>query len=116
MVGLVNSLGVRRDAASVPELAGLIADPDESVAAAAMAALGLIGTALAAEALIQFQPKTTAPARPAWAAACLVCAEQLLAGGHQAAAEKIYRLLASDSKAAAHLRLAVEKGLARISR
>jgi hypothetical protein len=116
MAGVVNSLGVRRDAVSVPELAGLIADHDESVAAAAVAALGLIGTALAAEALIQFQPQATAPARLAWADACLACAGQLLAGGHKAAAEKIYRLLGSDPKAAGHLRLAVEKGLARISR
>ena len=45
LVGTLNSIGVRRDAASVGTLTGLLADPDAAVASAAAVALGRIGNA-----------------------------------------------------------------------
>ncbi len=48
---MIGSLGVRRDAASVPALAALLGDADKAVACAAACALGDIGTPEAAKAL-----------------------------------------------------------------
>jgi len=56
-VGVLNSLGVKRDAESVPALVPLLADSDHQVAAAAAAALGAIGNSEAAKALADFQAK-----------------------------------------------------------
>ena len=58
-VGVINSLGVRRCAAAVKALAERLNRPGAGVPAAAAAALGRIGTAAAAQALLD------APANPA---------------------------------------------------
>lgn len=50
-VGIINSLGARRDANAVPALGALTADADKDIAIAAMAALGHIATVDAASAL-----------------------------------------------------------------
>ena len=50
-VGVIGSLGVRRDAASVPAFAALLCDADAAVAMAAAYALGDVGCAAAAQAL-----------------------------------------------------------------
>lgn len=55
--GMINSLGVRRDAASTSALAALLGDSDPEVAAAAAGALGDIGTPEAARALKAFAGK-----------------------------------------------------------
>ena len=101
-IGVINSLGVRRDAASTGALVGLLRDGDKQVAAAAAAALGAIGSPQAANALLPIQ--TTAPD------ACLVCAEQLLADGKKDDAKKIYTALAK-ADVPKHVRLAAMRGL-----
>ena len=58
-VGVIGSLGVRRDAASVPALVALLGDADKAVARAAAYALGDIGSLEAAKALGQRVNKRT---------------------------------------------------------
>lgn len=56
-VAVINALGGRREPTAVELLGGLITDPDERVAAAAIAALGNIGTRQAAMTLWNARPK-----------------------------------------------------------
>jgi|688.fasta_scaffold26227_3 HEAT repeat protein len=84
LVGAINSLGVRRDAAAVGMLAGRLADPDPTVAAAAAIALGQIGDA-AALAVLRPALTTAVPAvRDAVAEACIVAADRLIGAGRAA--------------------------------
>ena len=53
LVGVINSIGVRRDAKAVDGLVGRLKDADAEVASAAAVALGRIGGAAAAKALEQ---------------------------------------------------------------
>ncbi len=85
LIGVISSVGARRDAEAVGTLASLAKDPDAAVAAAAMNALGHIGGAPAARALEGITPSATL--QKAWVTAYLECAETL----PPAEAEKIYR-------------------------
>ncbi len=109
-VGVINSLGVRRDAQSASALVALLADSDKEVAAAAAAALGAIGTADTAKALGTFQTKAPKELRLAAADAYLACAERLLAGGKRAQAMLIYKSL-SKPQQPKHVRVAAMRGL-----
>ena len=90
-VGVVNSLGVRRDAPSVPVIAALLGSRDTALAAAAMEALGKIATPAAADALLKSTPdaKTLQPIRDAQ----LRCANRLAAAGDRQSAERVFRHL-----------------------
>jgi len=102
-VGMINSLGVRRDAKATGALIALLKDSDKDVAAAAAAALGKIGSQEAAKAL-QALPESLAVDD-----ALLACAEQLLADGKKADAMLIYSKLAkSEIK---HVKLAATRGM-----
>ncbi len=108
-IGVIGSLGARRDAASVEILAPLLANADLAVARAAAAALGAVGTAEAGAAL-QKAPDCT-PARVcALADAMLECAERLAADGHKAAAKALYKKLAAADQPKP-VRLAATRGL-----
>lgn len=108
-VGVINSLGVRRDAKSVEALTALLKDQDGEIASAAAAALGAIGTPEAAKALTDFQAKAPEKLQLAAADACLVCAERLAAAGNKAEALALYKLLAkSEIK---HVKLAATRGM-----
>lgn len=91
--GLIDSLGRRRDAESVPLLASLLASQDTAIAASAAAALGRIGTPAAATALEPFQDSAAATLRPVVFEALLECAERRLASGDAAGAAALYRRL-----------------------
>jgi HEAT repeat protein len=110
-IGVISSLGARRDEASVPALAALLCDGDAAIVAAAAAhALGDVGSAAAAEALGKVV-KTTCPVlKPAAADASLACAERLLAGGQKPAAIAVYKSLGGDDQPK-HVRLAAKRGL-----
>jgi hypothetical protein len=108
-VGVINSLGVRRDKKSTAALVALLNDSDKEIAAAAAAALGAIGTPESAKALEGFQAKASKDLQLAADDACLACAEALLAGGHKAEAMNIYKTL-SKSKIK-HVRLAAMRGM-----
>jgi len=108
-VGVLNSLGVKRDAESVPALVPLLADSDPQVAAAAAAALGAIGNSEAAKALADFQAKAPAALKLAAADAYLACAEALLAAGKKAEALAIYKELTKSE--IRHVKLAATRGM-----
>jgi HEAT repeat protein len=110
LLGVVQSLGIRRAAAAVPALAALLASPSPEVSRAAAAALGEIGTPAAAAALRDFSARAPAVVAPALADALLVCAERLLAAGARAAAQSLYQLLATAAQPV-HVRLAATRGL-----
>jgi HEAT repeat protein len=109
-VGAIGSLGVRRDAASVPALAVLLGGADAAVAGAAACALGDIGNTDAAKALDDFAKKAPEGVKPAVADACLACAEQLLADGKKADALAIYKSLSGEDQPK-HVRLAATRGM-----
>ena len=96
-VGVISSLGVRRDTASVPALVALLGDTDTAVARAAAYALGDIGSLEAANALGQ-REKAPEAVKPAVVDAYLECAERLLADGKMADAMLIYKSLNSESQ------------------
>jgi hypothetical protein len=106
-VGVINSLGVRRDAESTAALTALLKDADPQIAAAAAAALGAIGTPDSAKALAAFD----APEKLALpvADAKLACAEALLADGKKVDALKIYKALAKSK--IKHVRVAGMRGM-----
>ena len=112
LVGVVNSLGVRRDAKVTDALAELLRSSDPDVAAAAAVTLGKIGTADAAAALQKAEAGTRAEQLAVVRDAALRCAEHLADAGKTADAEAIYRRL-WQSNAGVSWRLAALTGLAR---
>jgi len=112
-VGVINSLGIRRDAQAVGAIAGLLRSSERQVAAAAAEALGKIGTAEAAAALL----KARAPGKLLWVIhdAQLACAERLAAAGDNATAGSIYEQIWKSDRPAAW-RLAGLSGLAKVSK
>jgi HEAT repeat protein len=96
-IGVINSLGQRRDAASGPMLAKLLVGPDGDLARAAAAALGKIGNAASAKELTAALAKASGPNKSAVADAALVCAERMLADGKRDAAMALYNTLSAPS-------------------
>ena len=96
-IGAIGSLGVRRDEASVPALAALIANADAAIATAAATALGDIGTAEAAKALADAAGTAAECVKPAVADGRLMAAERLLADGKKAEASGVYKALLGGS-------------------
>jgi HEAT repeat protein len=92
-IGLINSLGLRRDEASLRVLTNLLKDANGAVVAAALAAIGEIGSPRAATILRGFQSRGPASFLQALTDASLVCAERLLAAGQKGAAASLYKSL-----------------------
>ena len=90
---LALALGARKDTASVPALAKLLASLDEAAAESAMYALGNIANADAAKALAAARPTVPERFRAAAAESWMKCAEQMLKDGQSAEAVAIYREL-----------------------
>lgn len=109
-VGLINSLGERRDASAVVALGGLLHDANEEVGCAAAAALGKIGTLEAASFLGRSQLNSPPRLQAAMADAWLVAAETLARAGHQREALEIFSQLHAREPHA-QSRLAVFRGL-----
>ncbi|MBM4081937.1 MAG: hypothetical protein FJ278_19680 [Planctomycetes bacterium] len=109
-VGLIGSLGVRRDAKSVGALAKLLGDSDPQVARAAAHALALIGTPAAAKELSRFAKNASADMKLAAADARLICADQLLADGKKSDAVALYKELQAGDQPA-HVKTAAMRGL-----
>ena len=94
-IGVINSIGVRRDAQAVPALIGLLQDADAGAASAAASSLGKIGGDDAVAALARAR-KTVKPAgRLAVIDAYLQAAEDLAAAGETAKAGEIYKDLSA---------------------
>jgi len=90
-VGIINSLGQRRDKKAVKQLGKLLSDPDKDIALAAISALGKIGNSKAAAKLYKARPKIQAQLRLPCAHAYLMCADKFLASGSKRRALQIYR-------------------------
>ncbi len=90
LIGVINSIGVRRDAQAVDSLAQRLGDADAEVASAAAVALGRIGNAAATKILEQALATVPEVVRGAVAEGCVYCAEQLLAGENRTAAASLY--------------------------
>jgi HEAT repeat protein len=110
-VAAITTLARRRDAQDVSALATLVGDGDVQVSAAAVAALGEIGTNEAAQVLLKYQTNAPATARPSAADALLACAERLLTGGKKTEALAVYRAVA-NAQQPKQVRLAAERGAA----
>lgn len=95
LVGVINSIAVRRDKKAIPQLLQLWQDPDPTVSDAAAAALGKLGSLEAA-------PKLTGDA-------ALRCAEALLADGKRKEVLAIYERLLQDKTP--QVRAAAVRGL-----
>jgi len=93
LIGVINSLGARKDAQAVAPLSKLLSGGDAEVAKAAAAALGQISGPEAAKALQGALGKAQGPLRAAVADGCLLCAEGLLAKGLRAEALALYDAL-----------------------
>lgn len=109
LVGVINSIGQRKDAEATPALAKLLYDAEREVASAAAAALGRIGGPEAAGELEQALGRVMAPVRPAVAGAGLVCAEGLLAQGKREQALDLYDAV-SRAEAPEQVRSAAVRG------
>ena len=114
-IGVINSLGVRRDCGSASLLAAQIDASAPEVMAAAANALGRIGTSEAAKALETYRGK--APKEFRWVAsdASLACAQRLLAAGKKKEAVPIFKALGARDQAK-HVRLAASRALSAATR
>ena len=108
-IGVIGSLGVRRDEESFSALAALLGDADDGVVRAAALALGHLGTRQAAQALAQAQ---SSGLETKWAItdASLAVAESLLADGKKSDALAIYKRFAGTGQPK-YVRLAATRGM-----
>lgn len=90
LIGVINSIGVRRDVQAVDNLIRKLEDTNASVASAAAVALGHIGGEQVASALTRSLPDAPAGVRSAAAEGCILCAEWFLAHDRTSAAIKLY--------------------------
>jgi HEAT repeat protein len=97
-VGVINSLGLRRDVASVAPLAALLEEKDGQVVAAAASALTKIGTPESVRLLFAFRSKAPADLRATVAVACLEAAESLVQTGAKEEAAKRYEELTGPNE------------------
>ena len=90
LVGVINSIGVRRDAGAVDHLTKQLKNSDAQAASAAAVALGHIADAAATDALRQSLTTSSTEVRSAVAEGCILCAERLMADGKASEASKLY--------------------------
>ena len=90
LVGVVNSVGVRRDPQAVKALKRLVRDSDAGVGPEALGALGRIATNDAVRAIRKVLDAGPETLRPAAADAALTAAESLLARGERRKAVRLY--------------------------
>ncbi len=95
LVGVIASIGVRRDAKAVEPLAKMLGSPDGEVAQAAARALGSIGNQDAARALQRALPTAAAGNQLALCEGLFRCAEGLAAKSNRDLAVEIYDQLRS---------------------
>lgn len=95
-IGVIGSIGQRRDAGATDRLSLLLRGPDPAIAGAAARALGKIATSDAAAALAERFASTRGQNRAVVAQACLNAARRLLAKGQAGEAARLYRALAAS--------------------
>jgi len=97
-VGIINTLAVRGDQKAVPQIAKLIDDSDQMVAAAAIAALGQIGDSAATDTLRTALTRTVGKFRTKLLDAYLKCADRLASAGKKKEAFAIYEKVYTTEK------------------
>lgn len=95
-IGVINSIGVRKDAQAVGALEKLIDHSDPEVAQAAASSLGMISGLQASQALQSALGRTKVPVFPVVARATLLCAEGLMAS-NRARGIELYQQLAATT-------------------
>ncbi|RMF97680.1 MAG: HEAT repeat domain-containing protein, partial [Planctomycetota bacterium] len=98
-IGVINSIGVRRDADAVGLLASLLQAEDPDVASAAAVALGKIGNADAAAALRSAFDKAEAPVRSSIAEGLILAAETAWKADDLETAVELYDLVRNSDVA-----------------
>jgi len=95
-IGIINSLGQRRDKGAVRNLRRILGRPNQETAIAAAAALGRIADSQAAEALAEAKNKAEGKLLSVVLDAYLKCADQLVADGNKIGALAIYKELQKE--------------------
>jgi len=95
-IGIINSLGQRRDKKAVRNLSRMLGRPNQENAIAAAAALGQIADSQAAEALAEAKNKAEGKLLSVVLDAYLKCADQLVADGNKIKAMAIYKELQKE--------------------
>lgn len=95
-VGVIHSIGNRKDGRAVPAVGDLLRDADEAVAAAAAWALGRIGGAEAIRHLTAHRNSSRARFRREVLDACLICARRLASEGKKSEARAMFEALSAD--------------------
>jgi HEAT repeat protein len=114
LVGIIQSLGERREPRAVSPLAMLLAKPEEESSTAAARALGQIGGPEALTALRAAAKNPTGPIHDAAVDGLLRCATRLLAEGNASSALTIFQPLYDGEKSPA-IRVAAYRGMIRAS-
>lgn len=110
LIGLINTLGERRDARAVGAIAKRLTGADAVVTGACLDALGKIGGSAAVKALSAAEGDLADELKPALAGALLRCGEGLLASGDTAEAAAIFKKLSAPNRPK-HVRTAAFPGL-----
>lgn len=110
LVGVIGSLGVRRDAKAVDAMIKLLGDSDGEVAQAAARALGKIGTPEAAKAIEEGLVGATGFKQFDFCDGLFRCAEALAAEGRNAQAQEIYDWLRGLPQAPQQIRAGALRG------
>jgi len=95
-IGIINSLGQRRDKKAVRNLSRILGRPDQETAIAAAAALGRIADSKATETLAEAKNKAEGKLLSAVLDAYLKCADKLVADGNKIKAMVIYKELQKE--------------------
>ena len=110
LIGLVNSVGRRRDPKAVAALSKLAADKDAALASAAIAALGKIGTEQALNAVSAVRKTAPNALQRVATDACLLCADRLVEAGKKDVAAGVYKQV-YDAPGIEAFRVAAFRGL-----
>lgn len=114
-IGIINSLGERRDVNAVGQLDQLVYDADPQIALSVATALGKIADNGAMESLKKARSKTTGELRSRVLDAYLRCADNLLDLGNAVQAASVYRDM-YDNEDLTHIRAAALCGLVRTNK
>jgi len=90
LIGVINSIGYRRDAKAVKPLVEKLQDADTEVASAAAVALGHVGGSSAAQALKKELSSAPTGVKSAVGQGCVLCAEGFMAAGKPSDAVSLY--------------------------
>ncbi|MCH9022374.1 MAG: ThuA domain-containing protein, partial [Planctomycetes bacterium] len=114
-VGIVSTLGMRRDTKSAAALGRLIYSSDRMLAKAAVSALGRIGNEKAAGFLRKASMELSGTLQPEIMDAYLQCADQVAKRGEKSKAKGMYNTIYRLDEAPRMIHVAAFKGLAGVS-